>query len=272
MGVPPPTHYDVLGVEPEVSHDELRAAYKDAARRAHPDRGGSHAAMRAVNAAWEVLSDPQSRRRYDEEIGVASTAAGGEGGQAGGPHDGDEGAQADEGTHAGGAGEDAQAGGSREDAAGGGDAKAGAAGGHARWEEALPLFPVSGSRLVATAQAVRWSAQGAFSTAAGFVLPFWKVWALLMVFTSPVSILTGLFGVGGLGHHVVWGGVAFGLLVAVPAVAAAVILGVSAGVSVGAAHLLSWLRGQDKHDAEAVWIMIGSYTTDGPRYRWPGGW
>ena len=50
------------------------------------------------------------------------------------------------------------------------------------------------------------------------------------------------------------------------------LLGVSAGVGVGAAHLLSWLRRQDKHDAEAVWIMIGSYTTDGPRYRWPGGW
>ena len=48
--------------------------------------------------------------------------------------------------------------------------------------------------------------------------------------------------------------------------------GVSAGVGVGATHLLSWLRGLDKHDAGAVWIVIGMYTTDGPRLRWPGGW
>jgi len=60
------THYDVLGVDPSATTATLRRAYVALARRHHPDRpGGDAATMRAINAAWATLSDPQRRARYD---------------------------------------------------------------------------------------------------------------------------------------------------------------------------------------------------------------
>ena len=51
------------------SFDEIRAAYRNLARRYHPDADGSDgSAMAAVNAAWEVLSDPTRRARYDQAL------------------------------------------------------------------------------------------------------------------------------------------------------------------------------------------------------------
>jgi hypothetical protein len=48
--------YEVLGVAEDATLAEIRAAYRDATRRAHPDRGGSHDAQVKVNLAFEVLS------------------------------------------------------------------------------------------------------------------------------------------------------------------------------------------------------------------------
>ena len=73
------THYEILGVEPDASHDEIKRAYLDLALRFHPDRQGSadpatleRAAwrMREVNEAWHVLQSPGRRARYDEELGA----------------------------------------------------------------------------------------------------------------------------------------------------------------------------------------------------------
>ena len=50
--------YEVLGVSEDATLAELRAAYRDATRRAHPDRGGSHDAQVKVNLAFETLSGP----------------------------------------------------------------------------------------------------------------------------------------------------------------------------------------------------------------------
>jgi hypothetical protein len=76
------THYEVLGVEPDASADEIRTAYLALARLHHPDRFGAAEApagtderMRDLNAAWRALSDPDRRARYDLEIG--SSGAGG---------------------------------------------------------------------------------------------------------------------------------------------------------------------------------------------------
>lgn len=66
------SHYELLGVEPDCSFDELRAAYRRLARERHPDvatvnhRLGS---MAEVNEAWRVLSDAESRKRYNAELG-----------------------------------------------------------------------------------------------------------------------------------------------------------------------------------------------------------
>ena len=73
-GTAAPSHYDVLGVRPDATQDEIRRAYHALARRHHPDTRpaaepeaarASGLAMAAVNDAWEVLGDPARRRAYD---------------------------------------------------------------------------------------------------------------------------------------------------------------------------------------------------------------
>ncbi|KZK32036.1 hypothetical protein A4F85_04810 [Delftia sp. GW456-R20] len=59
-------HYETLGVARDATADEIRAAYRKAASKAHPDRnGGDTARMQAVNAAYEVLGNADSRAAYD---------------------------------------------------------------------------------------------------------------------------------------------------------------------------------------------------------------
>jgi hypothetical protein len=53
--------YAVLGVERGASPAELRRAWRRAARRHHPDRGGDETAMQAVNDAWRALQDAPPR-------------------------------------------------------------------------------------------------------------------------------------------------------------------------------------------------------------------
>lgn len=72
----PPTHYQVLGVVPSASLDEVRTAYRAAARTCHPDSGGSVDAMQRLNEAWHVLSDPGRRAAYDRSLAGAGSARG----------------------------------------------------------------------------------------------------------------------------------------------------------------------------------------------------
>ena len=70
-----PTHYHLLGVSPHATQDEIRRAYHRQARRHHPDANpGAEPAPRTtmaeINAAWEVLGNPERRRAYDRAIGA----------------------------------------------------------------------------------------------------------------------------------------------------------------------------------------------------------
>lgn len=57
--------YEVLGVSPAATDEELRRAYRRKLRQSHPDVGGSAASFHAVQLAWERIGSPQSRAAYD---------------------------------------------------------------------------------------------------------------------------------------------------------------------------------------------------------------
>ena len=62
--------YSVLGVGREAADKEVRAAYRKLARKFHPDvnpgNASGEATFKKINEAYEVLSDPKSRKDYDE--------------------------------------------------------------------------------------------------------------------------------------------------------------------------------------------------------------
>lgn len=58
-------HYETLGVGRTATLAEIRKAYRQAALRNHPDRGGDHGRMVRIIEAYEILSDTVLRAEYD---------------------------------------------------------------------------------------------------------------------------------------------------------------------------------------------------------------
>jgi len=75
--------YEVLGIERAASSDEVRRAYKREALKHHPDRNPGNdeaeSKFKAVNEAYQVLSDEEKRSVYDR-FGHAGLEGGGMGG------------------------------------------------------------------------------------------------------------------------------------------------------------------------------------------------
>src|SRR3954467_6185833 len=63
-------YYKVLGVSREASQDEIRKAFRKLAREFHPDvakdKKKAEEKFKEINEAYEVLSDPAKRKKYDE--------------------------------------------------------------------------------------------------------------------------------------------------------------------------------------------------------------
>jgi DnaJ-like protein len=64
-------YYAILGVPIDADNDTLKRAYRQLARRYHPDLAGPEGAvqMKRINRAYDVLSDPEKRLNYDMIIG-----------------------------------------------------------------------------------------------------------------------------------------------------------------------------------------------------------
>jgi molecular chaperone DnaJ len=62
-------YYAILGLPEKAKYNEIRAAYRFLAKKYHPDRNNSDFAedmIKKINAAFEVLSNREKRRQYDE--------------------------------------------------------------------------------------------------------------------------------------------------------------------------------------------------------------
>jgi hypothetical protein len=76
--------YEVLGVDPRASEEELKRAYRRRLRETHPDTGGSAAEFRAVQDAWERIGTPAARAAFNRTrspfsaSGAESTGGSGE--------------------------------------------------------------------------------------------------------------------------------------------------------------------------------------------------
>ena len=65
---PTKSFYDVLSVPRTATADDIKKAYRKLAMKLHPDKGGTPEAFAELSNAYETLSDPDKRARYDKNM------------------------------------------------------------------------------------------------------------------------------------------------------------------------------------------------------------
>jgi len=75
-------YYEILGVPRNATQEEIKKAYRRLARKYHPDFNKDPSAQerfKEINEAYQVLSDPEKRRLYDQYGHADLSPQGGEG-------------------------------------------------------------------------------------------------------------------------------------------------------------------------------------------------
>ncbi|MDO5853207.1 MAG: DnaJ domain-containing protein, partial [Thermoplasmata archaeon] len=67
----PRDYYEVLGVAKDASQDDIKKAYRQLAKKYHPDvsteeKEVAEAKFKEISEAYEILSDPEKRKLYDQ--------------------------------------------------------------------------------------------------------------------------------------------------------------------------------------------------------------
>ena len=58
-------YYDILGVNEDASSEQIKKAFKEIAKKEHPNRGGDEARFKEANEAYDTLKDTKKRHEYD---------------------------------------------------------------------------------------------------------------------------------------------------------------------------------------------------------------
>ena len=69
------SYYEILGIPRESSEVEIKRAFRELARKYHPDMtpGMEGTRFRAIVEAYRVLSNPYKRQMYDRELARTAT-------------------------------------------------------------------------------------------------------------------------------------------------------------------------------------------------------
>jgi molecular chaperone DnaJ len=76
----PGDYYNVLGIDKKASQDDIKKAYRKLARQYHPDTNqdaGAEERFKQISEAYDVLGDPEKRKKYDRGQSVFGTPFGG---------------------------------------------------------------------------------------------------------------------------------------------------------------------------------------------------
>ena len=66
--LPKKTHYEILGISPNASYEDIKKAFRKRSFQFHPDVGGSTKKQQELNEAYRILKNQELRDAYNLEL------------------------------------------------------------------------------------------------------------------------------------------------------------------------------------------------------------